>query len=203
MEATRAAESILRGYPQSDQRANMEFMTELTKLMATLTSEELGWIMDPREGIKARCKFLPTPADIMELIREKCAARDAVTASEPRGYEKFEPSPWTEEDVRRYNVRQKARPFPALYAKLEEVNAQDLLDGQTFDVLYSASRELAVSGLDAAMSVLRRTMAASREDLERKLADMKLSGPPKSDLTPQLRKLLNPETDSEETTPRP
>lgn len=45
--------------------------------------------MDARDGIKARCKFLPTPADINELVSAKHKARDFVQP--PRGYQKLEP----------------------------------------------------------------------------------------------------------------
>lgn len=188
--ARQAAELILRAYPQADSRATEAATAELIQLLRTLTSEELGWIMDPRTGIKARCKFLPTPADIMELIRERCAARDAVTASEPRGYQKFEPSPWSEEDERIYRRSGPFEPFPKLYDALKATGELELTAGQTFDVLQGASRELAVNGLDAAKAVLRRTKHQSVLDLEQRLADMKLCSPAKSDATPSLRKHL-------------
>lgn len=45
--------------------------------------------MDVRDGIKARCKFLPTPADVNELLAERHKATDFVQP--PRGYRRLGP----------------------------------------------------------------------------------------------------------------
>jgi len=82
-------EVILRAYPQADLRATEATAAELSQFIATLTARELAWVMDARDGIKARCKFLPTPADVNELVAERHKARDFVQP--PRGYRKLGP----------------------------------------------------------------------------------------------------------------
>ncbi len=87
-------------------RATEATAAELTQFISTLTSRELAWVMDARDGIKARCKFLPTPADVNELLAEKHKARDFVQP--PRGYRKLGPDDNIEQppgDVRKAQVR--------------------------------------------------------------------------------------------------
>lgn len=92
MQASLAAESILRAYPSTDARASEAYAKELLQFLATLSEQELEWVMDVRHGIKARCKFLPGPADINELLNEKRAARDAYSPSPTTGgYQKLQP----------------------------------------------------------------------------------------------------------------
>lgn len=81
---------ILRAYPQADTKATEATAAELTQFISTLTDRELAWVMDVRDGIKARCKFLPTPADINELLAERHKARDFV-AETTGGYRKLQP----------------------------------------------------------------------------------------------------------------
>jgi len=87
---SRAAEVILRAYPQADARVTEAFAAELTQFISTLTEQELGWVMDTRNGIKAKCKFLPTPADINELIAERRAASEFIRPG-TSGYRKLGP----------------------------------------------------------------------------------------------------------------
>lgn len=189
-EASRAAEVILRAYPQADARATEDFVAELTKLLASLSPEELGWVMDLREGVRARCKFLPTPADIMEVVREKAAARASVMASEPKGYQRIEPSAWTEDDRRRYLQPRRYRPFPKLFDRLEADGDEALLLNQTFDALMYASRELAIHGPDAAKAALRRNQPPSLEALNARLEEVKAAMPSVSDASPRLKAWL-------------
>lgn len=96
----------MRAYPQADTKATEATAAELTQFISTLTARELAWVMDVRDGIKARCKFLPTPADINELLAEKHKARDFV-ADTTGGYRKLQPGDEIEQppgDVRKAQV---------------------------------------------------------------------------------------------------
>lgn len=90
MKAGRATEVILRAYPQADAKATEATAAELTSFLATLTDEELSWVLDTRSGIKTRCKFLPTPADIAELVRERHEFRRKLEPGNS-GYRRFRP----------------------------------------------------------------------------------------------------------------
>jgi len=72
-----AVDRILRGRPEV-RVENPDYLDGLTETLEVLTDEELAWITDPREGLATRCKYLPTPADVFELIREKRAWRDRI-----------------------------------------------------------------------------------------------------------------------------
>lgn len=70
-------ELLLKGRPDSD-REDERYLSGMIEMLSYLTDEEMAWTTDPREGVHTRCKFLPTPADVHELIREKRARLDAV-----------------------------------------------------------------------------------------------------------------------------
>jgi hypothetical protein len=71
-------ELLLKGRPDTD-REDPRYLSGMIEMLSYLTDEEMAWITDPREGVQTRCKFLPTPADVHELIREKRARLDAVS----------------------------------------------------------------------------------------------------------------------------
>ena len=146
-----AAESILRAYPQADARTSEATAAELTQFLSTLTEQELAWVMDVRNGIKARCKFVPSPADLNELIADRRAKKDQFEPSSGGGYQRFTPAPWTEEDERVAAVRRTYNPFPRLSAAFD---AERELLQRTFDTLFDASAALARDGHAAARLVL-------------------------------------------------
>jgi hypothetical protein len=64
----------------------------MIEVLTHITPREHDWLRDPREGLAARCKFLPTPADVFELIREREARTPKATL--PRNVllpDKFDP----------------------------------------------------------------------------------------------------------------
>lgn len=81
-EADRAMKRILVNYPQSE-RLNPLYMTALAEALSVLTHEELGWVMDPREGVATRTRYLPTPADCWDVIRDRQARKDRFAPSVP------------------------------------------------------------------------------------------------------------------------
>lgn len=68
---------IMRGRPEYGQESP-EYTAGFIETLSHLTPEELAWVTDPRDGVHTRCKFLPTPADVFELIREKQAIREKI-----------------------------------------------------------------------------------------------------------------------------
>lgn len=61
------------------------------------TDQELAWLADPREGLGARCKYLPTPADVYDLVRERRVAMEKINP--PTSWKRLEPEhgPWEAE----------------------------------------------------------------------------------------------------------
>lgn len=83
-----AVDQILKGRPEV-RTENPDYLDGLTETLEVLTDEELAWITDRREGLATRCKYLPTPADVFELIREKRAWRDRINP--PTTWQKLTP----------------------------------------------------------------------------------------------------------------
>ena len=94
--AAAAVKLILRGRAEINAE-NPDYIIGFTETLTHLTDEEMGWITDPREGLATRCKYLPTPADVFELIRERRAARDRINPHTT--WNKLEPisGPWDAE----------------------------------------------------------------------------------------------------------
>lgn len=98
-------ERILRGRPQTD-REDARYIAEMVECLSWLTPEEHAWVTDPREGVQTRTKYLPTPGDVFDVIRERRERRERTTASSPRGVFRFDdrPDPRPPADVRRKQV---------------------------------------------------------------------------------------------------
>jgi hypothetical protein len=79
---------IIGAYPDSG-RATPEYIASMVEAIANLTSEEIDEVMDPRTGIVARSKFLPTIAEVHEIFREKKAMEDAERAKEEAARNRF------------------------------------------------------------------------------------------------------------------
>jgi hypothetical protein len=80
--ATNTMEVLLKGKPASD-REDGKYLAEMIEAISYCTPEEHGWLTHPRQGLHTRLKFLPTPADVFEFIREQQAKRDQVKATHP------------------------------------------------------------------------------------------------------------------------
>lgn len=70
---------IFKGRPET-RIENPDYLDGLTDTLEALTDEELAWVSDPREGVHTVCKFLPTPADVFDLIRKRREAADKFKA---------------------------------------------------------------------------------------------------------------------------
>lgn len=155
-----AVERLLRCYPQADAKASTEFISELTKCLATLTTKELGWVLDPADGVHTRTRFMPTPADVMELVREKRKALEFV-APGTGGYRKLQPG---DEIVQPPGDVRKAQVLAALG-----------YDPSVPEHLRHRPRELT---------------PATAADMEALGKTLKLKQPTVSDASPQLKALL-------------
>lgn len=133
------AKAIVTRYPEYG-KAPPEYLAGLAKLLATYPDDVLATMADIRIGVSARCKFLPTPAEIVEF-GERIEDRRAAL-----------------KDVRNGRVPEpignggKAVPFPLLFSFFR--NEPELLQ-RTFETLYDASRALAIDGKEAAAAILK------------------------------------------------
>lgn len=116
--ARKAAKKILTSYPDYG-KAPPEYGVNLTEFMSHLSEAEVAAVMDPKSGITTRTTFLPTIAEIQQLLKER-DYRPAHTTykrlTEERG-------PWDEET----DWERKARVVQELlgYNPMErKVNAQ-------------------------------------------------------------------------------
>jgi hypothetical protein len=96
--AKRATKRIMSAFPDYG-KAPPDYMVALMECLTWLSPQEMGWIMDPRNGLVTVCKFLPTPGDVHEFIREKHAKAEQFKSHPTSGYTKFEPLPDKPEPV--------------------------------------------------------------------------------------------------------
>ena len=87
-----AVDRIFKGRPET-RIENPDYLDGLTETLEALTDQELAWVSDVRDGIQTRCKYLPTPADLFELIREKKARAEQFKPIPPRNVLKPDPVP--------------------------------------------------------------------------------------------------------------
>lgn len=116
-------------------------MAGLSELLATYPDDVLKSMCDRRIGISARCKYLPTHADVIEyaeaLEAKRYATRDLRQGRKP------EP----------IGFGAKCIPFPALWKAF--ANEPELLV-RRFESLFDASRALATQGVDEARAILAK-----------------------------------------------
>lgn len=70
--AATAVKAILSGRPDYG-KESPEYVVTLTESLSYLSDEELAWLTNPRDGLATVCKYLPTPADVHEFLRQKKA----------------------------------------------------------------------------------------------------------------------------------
>jgi hypothetical protein len=104
-----AAQKIFQSYPDYG-RLTDEFVQSFIKAMTVLNGEELALVLNPRTGIVARCKFMPTIAEVHELLREERAKADQFKSHPTSGYSKLptaddEPDPRPSAAARAKQVR--------------------------------------------------------------------------------------------------
>ena len=68
--ATATIEQMFRGRPDHG-REDPGYLAGLADTLCGFTPEELAVMSDPATGLMTRLKFLPTPADVYEFLREK------------------------------------------------------------------------------------------------------------------------------------
>lgn len=135
-----AAEKILSRYPDYG-KTSREYIGSLAELLATYPDDTLRTVVDQRIGVSARCKFLPTHADIIEYV------------------ERLEDRRYATRDLRQGRVPepigngQKPDAFPKLTSAFK---AEPTLLQRNFDCLYDASRALAIDGPESAREILRK-----------------------------------------------
>jgi hypothetical protein len=100
---TEALKLLLKGRPDTGVE-NPKYLGEMVECLAWLSPEELGWLVDPRTGLQTALKYLPTPADVHEFLRERRARIEQFRPT-PAAWRKIEDdpdAPWNREtDVER------------------------------------------------------------------------------------------------------
>lgn len=145
--AKRATKRLMSSFPDYG-KAPPDYMVALMECLTWLSPEEMGWVMDPRNGLATTTKFLPTPGDVHEFLRAKRERAEQFKPIPPRGLTKFEPSNTPPPKYGEF------RPFPKLWEAF--ASEPDLLQGKTFDQLSDASKALATQGKDRARDILSK-----------------------------------------------
>lgn len=135
-----AAKAILSRFPDYG-KSSPEYLAGIAELLAGYPADVVRQMTDPRIGISAICKFLPTQADIVEYAERLEAKRHATR------------------DLRQGRVAEPTysggppMPFPKLWAAFRDTPE---MMHRNFDCLADASRALAMHGREAAEGILRR-----------------------------------------------
>lgn len=148
--------ALMRGRPDYG-KESPDYAVGITETLSYLTDEEMGWLLDPREGIKTfsqYSKYLPQPNDIHEFLREK-RARMAAVRPAPTTYKRLteESGPWDKEtDYERkkriveqllgYNPSPKAQQTENLKRTLVPPSAEDMKNLKLKTPQSGPSREL-------------------------------------------------------------
>lgn len=148
----KAAKKILGSYPDYG-KAPPEYVVNLAEYLSFLTSDEIAVVMHPKTGITARTSFLPTNAQIQDVLREHEEKQSQFQSH--THYQRFR-STVTEKDA----VPDKTpfRPYPKLWEAFSD--EPWLMKGHTFELLSEASRSFAMFGKDAARDVLARRVGS-------------------------------------------
>lgn len=118
-----------------------EYLAGMAELLSTFPADMLRTMTDPRIGISAKHKFLPTQADVIEFADHLRQKRE--TVRDLRDGRIPEP----------VGLGVKAMPFPKLWAAFAD--EPELLH-RNFELLSEASRALGMHGKEAARGVLKR-----------------------------------------------
>jgi len=90
-------EFLLKGRPDTG-REDPGYVSGMVETLAWLTDEERAWLTHPRDGLNTVCKFLPTPADVHEFLRNKrTKAAEFIPAHTPYKRLAEETGPWDKE----------------------------------------------------------------------------------------------------------
>lgn len=90
--------TLLKGRPDTNAE-NPKYLAEMVECLSWLTPEEHRWLAHPRDGLQTVCKFLPTPADVHQFLRERQAKAEQFKPA-PTVYRKIEDdpnAPWNQE----------------------------------------------------------------------------------------------------------
>lgn len=141
---------ILRCYPDYG-KAPTEYVANLMAVLDRYPVEIIMQLADVRTGLPGKCKFLPVPAEVVEMA-DGFIAVAAQRAARP-DYSSLKRVSMAEyAQMRGSSVLGPFRPFPKLYAAFGD----EKLQGLSFDALFDASRTLATQGHQAAADFLDR-----------------------------------------------
>ena len=87
----------MRGRPDTNAE-NPKYLAEMVESLAYLSDEELAWLTHLRDGLQTVCKFLPTPADVHDFLRNRRARAEQFQPAHTswRKIEDDPDAPWNE-----------------------------------------------------------------------------------------------------------
>lgn len=143
--ATATAEKIFKAYPEYG-KAPADYVMIVIEVLETFDADIQKALANPATGVVSRCRFLPTIADIVEIAKEFSEKKYRRECLRER-----------EIDRRGLIAEPKAYTVPCPFPKLYDAfyDERELLN-TTFDMLFDASRSLAMYGKDAARRILTK-----------------------------------------------
>lgn len=145
-DCTDMTEKMLRSYPDYG-KSPPEYAAGIAGVLSMLSPEIRQEIFDPMRGIRSRCKFLPTIADIVELadqISARIAARKDFKERYGRGYTVVE------------TARKPFIPFPELWEAFKD--EPEVLYGRDFGTYQDAFKALCLPSPYGGKAMARSVM---------------------------------------------
>lgn len=75
---------ILQSYPNQTAQAPPSYVEALIRLLAEYQPEDVRALLHPKDGLAARCQYLPTVADAKDALESNAEARQTLAESHYR-----------------------------------------------------------------------------------------------------------------------
>jgi hypothetical protein len=137
---------MLSAYPDHG-KTPADYLLTLVEILSHYAPDMQAQICDPVRGLPSKSKFLPTAAEIAEFVSQRRGMGPSTQYEQGRI---AKPMTGDFEFI----------PFPKLWEAFAD--KKHLLKAKSFDVVFEASRQLAMHGKDAAEKVLLLGIAKRR-----------------------------------------
>lgn len=121
---TEVAEKLLTSYPDYG-KAHESYLLTITELLASLSDDVIAAVLDLKTGVRARCSFLPTVADIVKCADEYIAKRDQFKPPPREGIHKLLPR-YTEREPTEAERQRTREHWAAVKAEIEARMAKEM-----------------------------------------------------------------------------
>ena len=136
---------MLKSYPDYG-KSPPEYLAGIVSVFAEYPIEIQQKLFNPLRGIRSKCAFLPTIADIVKLADEFLAKASSQAEFETRFSRPFQTHA---------PARIPFEPFPQLWAAFAD--ERELLERRSFDALNAACKALVVYGKLEAKTLLQQS----------------------------------------------